>query len=119
MNWIKQNVGLVAGCVIALVLMCVAGWYMMAQIDKDKGITTELDSQRQLVKSLYTRDPHPGTDKVDNISAVKKEQERVNKLALGPMESYFPGFDIPAEMSISGFKEILENTVYELQRDAR
>ena len=119
MNWIKQNVGLVVGCVIALVLMCVAGWYMMAQIDKDKGITAELDSQRQLVKSLYTRDPHPGTDKVDNISAVKKEQERVKEMALGPMGSYFPGFEIPADMSISGFKEILENTVYELQRDAK
>ena len=119
MNWIKQNVGLVVGCVIALVLMCVAGWYMMAQIDKDKNITTQLDSQRQLVKGLYTRDPHPGTSKVDNIGAVKKEQERVRETVLGPMESYFPGFEIPADLSISSFKEILENTVSELQRDAR
>jgi hypothetical protein len=119
MNWIKQNVGLVVGCVIALVLMCVAGWYMMAQIDKDKSITTQLDSQRQLVKGLYTRDPHPGTSKVDNIGAVKKEQERVGETVLGPMESYFPGFQIPTDLSISSFKEILENTVSELQRDAR
>ena len=119
MNWIKQNVGLVVGCVIALVLMCVAGWYMMAQIEKDRGITTELDSQRQLVKSLYTRDPHPGTAKVDNIGAVKKEQERVQEKVLGPMEAQFPGFEIPAKLSISSFKEILENTVSELQRDAK
>jgi hypothetical protein len=119
MNWIKQNVGLVVGCVIALVLMCVAGLYMKSQIDKDSAITSELDQQRQLVKQLYTRDPHPGTAKVDNIGAVKKEQERVHKLALGPMESQFPGFEIPIDLSISSFKEILENTVSELQRDAR
>ncbi len=119
MNWIKQNVGLVVGCVIALVLMCVAVWYMMSQIEKDREITAQLDSQRQLVRSLYTRDPHPGTDKVDNIGAVKKEQERVQEMVLGPMESYFPGFEIPTDLSISSFKEILENTVSELQRDAR
>ena len=118
MNWIKQNVGLVVGCVIALVLMGVAGWYMLTQIEKDTSITTELNSQRQLVRSLYDRDPHPGKDDLDNIGAVQKEQVRVQKLVMDPLESKFIGFEISTEPSISAFKEILENTLSDLQRQA-
>ena len=119
MNWIKQNVGLVVGGVIALILMGVAAWYMMSQIDLEKTVTAELEQQRQLVQSLYNRDPHPGTAKVDNIGAVQKEQERVQEMVLSPLESFFPGFTIPEALSISQFKEILENTLSDLQRQAR
>jgi len=119
MNWIKQNVGLVVGGVIALILMGVAVWYMMSQIDLEKTVTAELEQQRTLVQNLYNRDPHPGTSKVDNIGAVQKEQERVQDVILGPLESFFPGFEIPETLSISEFKEILENTLSEMQREAR
>lgn len=119
MNWIKQNVGLVVGGVIALILMGVAVWYMTSQIELEKTVTADLEQQRTLVQQLYNRDPHPGTDKVDNIGAVIKEQERVQDIVLGPLESYFPGFEIPESLSISEFKEILENALSEMQREAK
>jgi uncharacterized membrane-anchored protein YhcB (DUF1043 family) len=43
MNWIKQNVGLVIGGVIALILMGVAVYYMTSQIDLEKTVTADLE----------------------------------------------------------------------------
>ena len=55
----------------------------------------------------------------ENIASVQKEQELVSAQLLEPLRAKFTGYPTPESMTLSDFKEILENQVSYLNRKAR
>ncbi len=121
MNWVKSNIGLVVGGVVALALMGVAGWFLFTQMEAEKRAEANLEQGLSNLKSLMTRDPHPGdpNEGVDNIAAVQTEQAKVAKNLLEPLRKLFPPFQAPEELDTFKFKSLLEERVANMQRAAR
>ena len=121
MNWVKSNIGLVIGGVVALALMGVAGYFLFTQMEAEKRAQANLEQGLSNLKSLLQRDPHPGDpdNGVDNISAVKVEQSKVDKNLLGPLRSLFKPFTVPSDLDTFKFKSLLEERIAMLQRAAR
>ncbi len=121
MNWVKSNIGLVVGGVVALALMGVAGWFLFTQMEAEKRAEANLEQGLSNLKSLLTRDPHPGDPNkgVDNIAAVRAEQAKVAKNLLEPLQALFPPFETPEELDTFKFKSLLEERVASMQRAAR
>ncbi|NBQ25370.1 MAG: hypothetical protein EBU26_14130 [Verrucomicrobia bacterium] len=116
MPWVKQNLGLVIGGVVALIALGFAGYFTKLQMDKDASITVALEAKRSEVQGLFNRTTAPNQE---NIQAVKKEQQRIDNELLQPLRSKFTSYPIPTQMSLSDFKEVLEGEVSLLNRQAR
>ena len=116
MPWLKQNLSLVIGGFLALVALSLAGFWTKQQYDADKSVDAALASKRSEVKSLFERKTSPTEE---NIASVQKEQELVSAQLLEPLRAKFTGYPTPESMTLSDFKEILENQVSYLNRKAR
>ena len=116
MPWLKQNLSLVIGGFVALVLLSLAGLWTKQQYDADRDVDAALASKRSEVKSLFERKTSPTQE---NIASVQKEQELVSAQLLEPLRTKFTGYPTPESMTLSDFKEILENQVSYLNRKAR
>lgn len=121
MPWLKRNLFLVVGGAVALALLGFAGFFLYAKIQKNREVTEQLDAQTQELMRLATRNPHPGTDQLDNITAAQKEAEKL-QLFVGKVKQFFPPtleesqlpeFERPRE-----FRARLDRTIAELQRGA-
>ena len=116
MPWLKQNLNLVVGGVIALVALSLAGVWTKQQYDTNLNVDRALASKRSEVKGLFERETSPNHE---NIASVQRERQRVSSELLEPLRSKFTGYAIPESMTLSDFKEILENQVSYLNRKAR
>ncbi len=116
MPWLKQNLSMVIGGVIALVALSFAGLWTKQQYDDNLKVDAELTSKRSEVKGLFERQTSPTEE---NIASVQKEQELVSAQLLEPLRAKFRGYPTPESMTLSDFKEILENQVSYLNRKAR
>ena len=116
MPWLKQNLSMVIGGVIALVALSFAGLWTKQQYDDNLKVDAELTSKRSEVKGLFERQTSPTKE---NIASVQKEQELVSAQLLEPLRAKFRGYPTPESMTLSDFKEILENQVSYLNRKAR
>lgn len=119
MAWVKRNLGLVVGGVIALALLVVAGLYFWSSYQKDVAVTAQLDETTDRFKSLLTRPLHPGGDgaKVNNIELLREENKRLQQF-LEEVKSRFGKREIPTNISNRDFRALLDNTVHDLQRSA-
>ena len=90
MPWIKRNLPLVIGGLVAVMLMAFAGFFFFSNWKKDKAISAELEQQIAELNRLYNSDPHPGTDEVNNIAAAKKDQERVREFLTSAHKLFVP-----------------------------
>lgn len=117
MPWIKRNLFFVVGGLAALVLMGFAGFFLFANIKKDAAVTEELNRQISELNRLYNADPHPGTDEVDNVSAAKADERRVQEFLKDAHKLFVPV--VPYKKTDDrGFNNLLLNTIYELQTGA-
>src|ERR1043166_8016929 len=117
MEWIKRNLLFVISGVVGVLLIGAAGYFLYLKIDENERINTELAGQIAELERLYKQDPHPGTETLDNIGAMKREEERVQSL-LNQAKSLFipiPPFQRTDDI---GFKSVLEMTIAYLQQRA-
>ena len=114
MSWLKRNLFLVIGGVVALALLGVAGFYLHTQKGQADGVTGELNAQINELQRLQRRDPFPNAD---NIEAVKREQKRVGEL-LGEFRKFFVSTAYYTNMDSGTFQEMLEHMVRELRRNS-
>ena len=77
MDWIKRNLYFLIGSLVALALMGLAGWYLYSKWQLNNEILGKLDEQYAELKRLNEQNPHPGSDKVDNIKAAKEQQKEL------------------------------------------
>lgn len=117
MAWLKRNLLLVVGALVALALLGAASVFLFTNLQKDSDVTGQLNASTDEYKRLMSRDPHPGTDKVDNVKAAKQEQERLKKF-LADAKKFFVPAPAPAKLDTAAFKNYLENSIFELNRDA-
>jgi hypothetical protein len=119
MAWVKRNLGLVIGGVIALALLGVAGFYLWTSYQKDSEVTAQLDDTTQRFKTLLNRPLHPGDErgKVNNIELVKEENKRLEQFLSG-VRTKFGKREIPTNISNRDFRALLDNTVHDLQKSA-
>ena len=115
MQWIKRNLFLVLGGVVALALLGFAGFYLFAKIQQDQAVTDELNAATQKLEALAKRDPYPNPE---NITAAKEEGKRVQGF-LGDVEKHFLPAPYPQELSSMGFRTYLDNTRAKLLADAQ
>src|SRR3954466_16219686 len=114
MQWIKRNLFLVLGGVVALGLLGFAGFYLYAKIQQDQGVTGELDAATQKLEGLAKRDPYPNPE---NIAAAKDEGKRLQSF-LGDVEKHFQPAPYPTELNPMEFRTYLDNTRAKLLSDA-
>lgn len=117
MPWLKRNLFLVVGGVIALSLLGLAGFFLYTKIQLNQEVTDKLNTAVDQLKGLATRDPHPGTESLDNISAAQQEAKKLEKF-LGEVRRFFPQTVSTNEMTTREFRALLDQTVDDLQKGA-
>ncbi|MBM3878103.1 MAG: hypothetical protein FJ387_00015 [Verrucomicrobia bacterium] len=117
MPWLKKNLVLVVGAAVALVLLGVAGYYLYTRISLESEVSAALEAQTAELDRLSRLDPHPGTEKVNNIDAAVKQEQQLQGL-LGEVQKTFVPVAYPKGLESGQFKLLLDNTVDELQRAA-
>jgi hypothetical protein len=119
MPWLKRNLFLVVGGVVALALMGIAGYFLFAKIQQNQEVTDQLNAKTDELKSLVSRDPHPGTDKIDNIRAAKEETKKLEAFLAG-VKKYFPevAYSSTNHLTTPEFRALLDTSIDDLQRGA-
>jgi hypothetical protein len=119
MVWVKRNLGLVIGGVVALALLVVAGVYLFSKRGEDQAVTAELDTATSRYQELLNRPVHPGDDqgKVNNIELAKAEVQRLQAF-LDQVRAKFGTSNVPTNISNREFRALLDNSINELQRTA-
>ena len=119
MVWVKRNLGLVIGGVVALALLVVASIYLWNKRGEDQAVTAELDTATARYQELLNRPVHPGDDRgvVNNIERAKDEVQRLQAF-LEQVRSKFGGGEVPTNISNREFRALLDNTINDLQRKA-
>jgi hypothetical protein len=116
-DFIKRNLGLIIGGVVAIGLMGFAGYYLWTQIQQDDQVTVELDTATSRFKELTDRKVHPGNDKVDNIKNAQEQHKKLQQF-LTEVKSKIITPELPKNLSNKDFRALLDNTIAELQHEA-
>ena len=118
MAWLKRNLFLVVGGVVALALLGCAGYFLYFKKQQEEQVTEELSTTTELYKKLVNRDPHPGTDRLDNIGAAKAEEKKL-QVFLGELKKFFvPSISTTKDLTSREFRALLDNTISEWQHSA-
>ena len=115
MTWLKRNLFLVIGGAIVIVLLGGAGYFLWSQKLQADGVTGELAGLITELQTLTGRDPFPSPE---NIEATKVEQKRVTDL-LDDSRRHFVPTSTHTNMDSATFKDLLENTIAELEKEAQ
>ncbi len=118
MPWLKRNLVLVIGGLVAVGLLGLAGFFLFTKIQLNDGVTNQLNEKTEELKRLVGRDPHPGTEKVNNIKAAKEEEKKLQAFLAQVQQYFVPQRTETNQMTSREFRELLDNTIDELQRGA-
>ncbi len=117
MPWLKRNLLLVAGGVVALGLLGVACFFFYSKIQLETAISGQLEDQTRELDRLMKLDPHPGTEKVNNIEAARKQEQELQAF-LARAQKGFSKADYPKGLGGGQFRLLLDNTLDDLRRAA-
>ena len=115
MNWLKRNLFLVAGSVVALALLGFAIFFLLTRKQAVDEVTAELNTRTEEWKQLVARDPYPNQD---NIERAKGEQKKLAEFLDQTRKFFVPVASFPTNLDGATFKNLLETTIAELVRDA-
>lgn len=115
MTWIKRNLFLLIGGLVALGLIGYAGYFSYAQKGLVDEVTSQLNAQTEELKRLTTRDPYPNQG---NIESAREEQKREAGF-IEKAQKFFMPVTAVTNIDSAGFKGLLETTIFQLNRDAK
>jgi hypothetical protein len=115
MPWLKRNLWLVVGGVVALGLLGVAGFFLYSKIQAEAAVTAALTAQREELDQINNLDPHPGDGKVNNIEAAKQQEKELLAFVAKARPKFVP-LDYPTQLNGGQFKLLLDTTLADLQR---
>jgi hypothetical protein len=111
MLWIKRNLFLAVGGLVALVLLGVGVYFFITAQQRNKSIEDALEQNKSELNRLQGQKPYPSPA---NITAAKKETERLRG-AINQIHRFFT--PVPAEkMTVVAFRSYRDNTLAELHR---
>ena len=113
MLWIKRNLFLAVGGLVALLLLGGGIFYFLSAERRKKSIVEEFEANKAELDRLQAQKPYPSPD---NIKHAKDEAEKL-RAAAGQLHRFFT--PVPAE-KVTGvaFLSYRDNTLAELQRMA-
>jgi hypothetical protein len=114
MDWIKKNVGFVAGLGGAVLSLGGAVFYLLQFGTARDDAKAALDQKNQELDALVKRPVYPNKS---NIDAARKEQETVARFIVGARSRFGPLEEVKA-MNNGTFKSLLESTIGQLEREA-
>jgi len=115
MNWIKRNLPLVVGGVVALGLLGFAIFFLLTRKQAVDEVTAELNTRTEEWKQLVARDPYPNQE---NIEKAKVEQKKLTEFLDQTRKYFVPVASFPTNLDGATFKNLLETTISELVHDA-
>lgn len=114
MIWIKRNLLLLIGIIVAVGLMVGASVLLVSGLAKNSEISSTLDALKSEVESLNATEPYPSPE---NIQALKADATRLQKLMTN-MQQVLISMSVPVEPTDQQLKQLLETTIFDLQREA-
>jgi len=114
MDWIKKNVGFVAGLGVAVLSLGGPVFYLLQSGTARDEAKAALEQKNQELDALVKRPVYPNKA---NIDAAKKEQETVAKF-IGDARTRFGLLEDVKAMDNGTFKSLLESTIGQLEREA-
>lgn len=115
MNWLKRNLFLVAGGVVALALLGFAIFFLLTRKSMVDEVTAELNTRTEEWKQLVASDPYPNQE---NIERAKGEQKKLAEFLDQTRKFFVPVASFPTNLDGATFKNLLETTIAELVHDA-
>src|SRR5258708_3647488 len=113
MLWIKRNLFLAVGSLVALGLLGVCGYYFWINYQENIGVEGKLEEAKAELKRLYELVPFPHET---NIITAKAELQRLQTAINQTKQSFSP---LPYQrVKGQAFKPLLDTTVDELQKKA-
>jgi hypothetical protein len=113
MLWIKRNLFLAVGGLIALLLLGLGIFYFWTNQQKNKEIEAKLEENKATLTRLISQKPYPSRT---NITLARQEVQRARD-AIGQARMFFQPVPF-TPVKDEAFKTLLDNTLYELQRKA-
>src|SRR5688572_14723889 len=113
MGWVKRNLLLVIGGLLAIALLGLGGFYFWTNRQKNKQIETQLEENKANLIRLVNLAPSPNAT---NIARAKQEVQTA-RAAVEQAKLFFS--PIPFEpVTGQAFKSLLDQTVFDLHRKA-
>jgi len=114
MSWLKKNLSLVVGGVVALGLLGFAIFFLFTSTRAADEVTAQLSAKTAELKDLTTHDPYPNQE---NIEAARKEQKKLAEFLQGTRKFFVPVSSF-TNVDSAAFKDLLETTISHLENDA-
>lgn len=120
MGWIKRNLLFVIGAAVALALLGGGGYYIYSGWTRNSTASEQLKEKFDQLKSLLSKNPSPGNDKINNIDTAKAQNQQVQAWIATARNYFQPIPPIPpdAGLTTEGFAAVLLRTVGRLQHEA-
>src|SRR3989441_8053010 len=115
MNWLKRNLFLVVGGVVALALLGFAIFFLLTRKHDVDAVTADLNTRTEEWKQLVASDPYPNQE---NIESAKREQKKLAGFLDQTRKFFVPVASFPTNLDGATFKNLLETTISELVQDA-
>src|SRR5438093_7070907 len=115
MNWLKRNLFLVVGGVVALALLGFAILFLLTRKNMVDEVTAELNTRSEEWKQLVAAEPYPNQE---NIEKAKGEQKKLGEFLDQTRKFFVPVASFPTTLDGATFKYLLETTIAELVHDA-
>lgn len=115
MPWLKRNLFLVVGGLVALGLLGFAGYFLFTKIQQNQAVTEQLETTTSELQALLDRKPFPGQE---NIDAAKEEEKKLQTFADEMQRLFPPTLTTTNEITERQFRQLLDTVVDELQRGA-
>ena len=75
MSWIKRNLFFVVGGAVAVALLGAGGFYIYKGLTRNSEATEKLNEHYSTLKTLQSKSPAPGNDKINNTAIAKEQVE--------------------------------------------
>jgi hypothetical protein len=111
MLWIKRNLFLAIGGLLALVLLAGGLFYLFKSSGANSDLDRQLDETKHSLEELYKKDPFPS---LTNVTKVKQDTAQL-QAALSQAKKFFTPVSA-AKVTGLAFRTYRDNTLAELQR---
>ena len=118
MPWLKKNLTLVVSGVIALALLGFAGFFLYSKLTGESEVSGQLTAQTEELDRLSKLNPHPGTEKVNNIDAAKRQDKELKDFLAEARKTFLP-LSYPTGIDSGQFRLLMDTTFDELHRSAQ
>src|SRR5688500_17276758 len=103
MNWVKRNIIFTVSLVVALILIGVGIFFVIAKRGENTTLEEELQTALSGLSTVYSSPAHPGNNEINNLALAKTNLNRIQTF-LGEARAVFGGDVGPTNMSDSEFK---------------